>query len=249
VQQRGDAPGTVAAVSEQLRCPLSRRERGRGLQARPLLHRQAGEGLAECGVVPEVLPQLYSLLRGAQRLAPPVRVEQRPGIGLDELCPVRRRQQIVPAQDLFEQGGALALCSCLDRLPRRRRGMRHHGHIVAGLDGVVHDPRQVRLVLREQRRQHPLVEPHPLARRARPLDGAAGQLVPEARRVGPDLQDPAALGLAEHREVSQQGAGQPQLDPRRHHGELLQRSLGGHVQLVDPRQHHVHHRRRRRAAR
>ena len=74
--------------------------------------------------------------------------------------------------------------------------MSDHRGVVAGLDGVVHDPGQVQLVTGEQRREHPLVEPHPLARRTRLHDGVAGQFVPETHRVGAHLQDPAALGLA-----------------------------------------------------
>jgi hypothetical protein len=72
VQERRDAAETVTGALEQLGSPFRRRERGPGLQPGPLLHRQAGQGLAQRGIVTEVLAQPHRHLRGAQSIAPPI---------------------------------------------------------------------------------------------------------------------------------------------------------------------------------
>jgi hypothetical protein len=162
-------------------------------------------------------------------------------VGLGDLGAVPWRQQLPAAQGLPVQGRGQSLRPRHGRPARSSWRVSNHHGVVAGLNRVVHDPGQVQLITGEQRREHPLVEPHPLARRTCLHDGVAGQFVPETHRVGAHLQDSAALGLGQPGQLAQHRASQPQLDPRRHNGQLLKGPLRRRVQLSDPRQHGVHH--------
>ena len=181
--------GGVAAELEQSRGPLRRRERGAGLQRRPLLHRQAGQCLAQRGVVAEPL---------AAAAPPPRRPRALRRAGRSGTAPRRRprRSRRGPrgdsnfrrAQGLPVQRRGLSLRPRHGRPPRGRRGVSDHRGVVAGLDGVVHDPGQVQLVAARAAPRAPaaLSRIRSLAG-SDPIDGVAGQLVPESapRRRAP----------------------------------------------------------------
>ena len=110
-------------------------------------------------------------------------------------------------------------------------------------------PRQVARLRLGERLDHPAVQRAPVQRGHALLDGAAGQLVPEREAVGADLQHALLLGRGQRVEpVAEQLVGQPELDGRGHHGQLLDGGAARRVEPADPGEHRVgdggRHRRR-----
>ena len=72
------------------------------------------------------------------------------------------------------------------------------------------------------------------------LDGAARQLVAEREAVGADLQDALLLGRGQRVEPgAEQPPGEPELDGRGHHGQLLDGDAARRVEPADAGQHRV----------
>ena len=95
------------------------------------------------------------------------------------------------------------------------------GRVVAGLDGVVQDARQVRRRPGEQRGGDPGVAVEPDGDRQRLHHGPAGQLVAERDGAGTDLQHTDALGLGDGAEIRAERAQQRLLDLRGDDRQLL----------------------------
>ena len=121
--------------------------------------------------------------------------------------------------------------------------MRYHRQVVPRLHSVVHDQSEVPILLREQDREHPLVELHPQADGQRVLHRPASQLVPERHRTRTDLEHTEPLGFGEVGQFCQQRTGQWQLDARGHDSELLEHPLSCGVEPPDPGEHGTDNRR------
>jgi hypothetical protein len=124
------------------------------------------------------------------------------------------------------------------------RGVGEHGSGVAAPLGMVSQPGRVGggSWLGQQRGQGPAVQVGPAAGPKRPLDGQAGQLVPEADAAGLILEHPGGHAL-----VQMGGCGtgrldqQPGLDRRGHHRGGVQDLPGRWGQPGRPGQHGVGH--------
>ncbi len=99
--------------------------------------------------------------------------------------------------------------------------MADDGRVVAGLDGVVQDARQVGRRPGEQRGGDPGVAVEPDGDRQRLHHGPAGQLVAERDGAGADLQHTDALGLGDGAEIRAERAQQRLLDLRGDDRQLL----------------------------
>jgi hypothetical protein len=188
------------------------------------------------------VPDLHRPVGMAGRLAEPVERVQGPGghpVQPGQLEPV---QPPAPLQRQPGEGGGLTVPLGPGRLGRRRGGVAGH-RPVGGGDGVVDQPRRLGAG-GHQRLQHPPVMLDPPHGRERELDRPPGQLVPEPDPVLGGDQDPAPLGRLQHRQVGQQGLGQPQLGPGRDHGEPLQGRPARARERRDPGPDGVAHRRR-----
>jgi hypothetical protein len=126
-------------------------------------------------------------------------------------------------------------------LPRGGRARRQDRVQVARLHGVVHEQREIGVVAVAQCRSGGPVELDTADQRQAALDRAAGQLVPEGDGAVDDGDDPAPLRLGERVQPAEERGGELEVGVGGHHGELFERPLRGGVELVQPRQHGVHH--------
>ena len=137
-------------------------------------------------------------------------------------------------------GDRLTVGTGAGRVPGRCGPVADDGVGVAGLSRVVDDARQVGALAPDQRMENPPVQLHPSRHRQRVRHGPPGELVPERHRSRRDGEQAVLLGRRQRGESTRhQRVDQPPLDHGRNHSELLERILGGRVQVARPGPHRV----------
>jgi hypothetical protein len=110
----------------------------------------------------------------------------------------------------------LAVRSRLDCALRGSRSMLEHGGGVAGLFGVVGEPRRIRVAGRLEGREDPRMKLAPPLRRDRALHGEARELVPEGDGIPREREHPRAEALVHAVDLARRDRlEQPELRPRR----------------------------------
>ena len=142
-------------------------------------------------------------------------------------------------QHLLVRGDGLPVRSRPGRLAGDGGPVADDGRVVAGLDRVVQDAREVGRRPGEQRGGDPGVAFEPDGDRQRLHHGPARQLVAERDSAGADLQHPEALGLGDGGEIGAERAQQRLLDLRGNDRELLDDLPRGRRQPVRAGQHGV----------
>jgi hypothetical protein len=189
--------------------------------------RQGGEGLPERGRVAGPLAQGDHLARAGHRLVEAGEVVEHPDALLQHGRPLGVRQLAGPAQHQLVVGQGLGEGPGAGRLPGGGQAVADDRLGVAGLVGVVGQPRQLDPRAAGQLGQDPAVAGHPGRGGALPLDRPAGQLVPEPHVPGVGLEHAAPLGLVQGRHLAvEQRLDQPALGLPGDGGEQLQGPLG-----------------------
>ena len=137
-------------------------------------------------------------------------------------------------QGVLVQRRTLALGSRGACAARGLRAVGHHRRVVAGLDGMVHDARQVDLGWSSSAASTRALSCIRAVLGSDPSTAAAGELVSEAMASWRTCSTPNRSAAASRSARRAATRASRQLDPRRHDGQLLQRGLRRPGPAADP---------------
>ena len=190
--------------------------------------------------VADPLAEADDLAGAGHRLVEAGEVVEHPDALLQDGRPLGARQLAGPSQHQLVVGERLREGAGPGRLPGGGQPVADDRVGVAGLVGMVGQPRQLDARATGELGQDPPVAGDPGGGGALPLDGPAGQLVAEPDVPGVGLEHAAPLGLVQRPRLAvQQRLHQPALGLAGDGGEQLQGPLGGLAQAAEAGQDRV----------